>query len=85
MFKNPGLLIKTLATTLFCLEVLFSFVYGFYYIITMYEINRIHIAIGILIIVLGFIGSWISSLFIYGFGELVHNSTILKNKIDEEN
>ncbi len=43
------------------------------------------IAFGLMIMVLGSIGSWLGSLCLYGFGELVNNSEYLKEIKSKQN
>lgn len=64
MFNNIGKKIKTLSVICFIIMLVVVVIYG---IIMM----RLHVLIGLLIITVGFLFSWISSFFVYGFGELI--------------
>ena len=83
MFDNIGKKIKILSKTIsICMMILFI-ICGFFYIIIIPE----QWYVGLLIIILGCLFSWIGSFFIYGFGELVENSAIIagKQKLDTNN
>ena len=67
-FENIGGKIKTLAVILTILGVAASIIFGFY----MLSENAIT---GLLIALIGSLVSWISSFFMYGFGELIEKTT----------
>ncbi len=74
MFDNIGEKIKVLAKVLFWIGVLGSFVLAFYYL---YMFSGYGGAAIIIFAVTAFAGgliSWISTIFLYGFGQLVENS-----------
>ena len=83
MFENPGRKIKTLATILFVLEVMGSFACAVLFgkapnYRGFMEYNALYI---ILILVGGIIISFISSLFLYTFGDIAENiQSIAKSK-----
>lgn len=67
MFQNPGHKIQGVAMALFVLEVLASISTGLLIVA-----NNSHDAIwALLIIIIGITISWIFSLLLYGFGELI--------------
>lgn len=72
MFNNPGGKIKSIANFLCALCISASIIAGGTIIIN--TNNRAQIFMGIAIIVLGSIVSWISFLLMYAFGQLVENS-----------
>jgi len=78
MFDNVGGKIKSLAKVFCWLGIFVSIIVGIAMIlISMNSYNgEIFSLIGVVIIILGSILSWIGSLLIYGFGELVQNSCI---------
>ena len=89
MFNNIGGKIKGLAKFLcwagiiICVILGFMFIAGsnagYYY----YYSREAMIVFGVLIMVGGSIISWLSSLFLYGFGELVENTSIIRRKMDD--
>lgn len=74
MFENIAAKIKTLAQVLCLVGIGFSVIYG---------INLMAndaVLLGLLIILLGSLMSWVSSFCLYGFGQLIENSdTIVRN------
>lgn len=80
MFNNIGSKIKTLAVVITVFGMVASFLMGFLFII---NLDRISIALGLLIIIGGSLLSWVGCFVLYGFGELIHNVTLLNNKIDD--
>ena len=70
MFNNIGGKIKTLATIITWIGIVCSVIAGFSLMLA----NESLILLGVLIAVLGSLGSWISSFLIYGFGQLIENS-----------
>ena len=71
MFANIGGKIKSVATVSFWLGTLASIFAG----IIMLAAGDEWILIGLLTACLGSLGSWVGSLFLYGFGELIHKTT----------
>lgn len=71
MFNNIGGKIKTVAQVICWLGIIGSIILG---IATISEVDE---TLGILIILLGPLFSWISSFITYGFGQLIENSDIL--------
>ena len=76
MFDNIGGKIKGLAATICWLGIIASLGIGISLISLEEEITT---AIGIVIIILGALFSWISSFLTYGFGQLVENSDKMAN------
>lgn len=82
MFDNIGGKIKTLAKVICWLGIIASVIIGFVLMVQ----DEDTAFVGILIMILGSLGSWISSFMTYGFGQLIENSDILVkqgNKIPE--
>ena len=73
MFDNIGEKIKTVAKVFTCIGMFAFSITGL--IIT--QVNEEAPFIGLLIIVFGCLGSWLASLTLYGFGQLIENSDIL--------
>jgi len=67
MYNNIGSKIKIAAQILFVLGVIGSIIFGFVICFGSEDFN----AIGLLYILLGGLSSWISTLLMYGFGELI--------------
>ena len=90
MFNNIGEKIKTLATIITILGIIASVISGIafivYSIVEAYDVSRLvaGIILGVLTMVVGSLISWISSFLLYGFGELIENSTILKEKFADK-
>ena len=79
MFKNIGKKIKVLAVVFCVLGIIGSLIAGG----TLLDGWGTE-AIGAAIMIGGSLLSWISSFVLYGFGELVDNSTIIANSIKEK-
>ena len=73
MFDNIGSKIKNLAAAVTAFGIMFSVVGGFILMFTDEEL----ILSGFLVMAFGSLGSWLSSLTLYGFGQLIENSDIL--------
>lgn len=80
MFSNIGGKIKKLAIILCILGMIGSIVYA---IICFTSSNRYQdlTLTGVLILVLGCLTSWISSFFVYGFGELIERTVSIDNRL----
>lgn len=78
VFKNIGGKIKVLASVVAWLGIIGSVIGGISYM----TIDEDFVFLGIIIAVVGSVGSWISSFVLYGFGELVENSAIIAQKQD---
>lgn len=76
MFHDPGHKLQGVAMALFVLEMLTSVFIG----LKLISINPQDAIWGLLIIIFGIVIAWISSLVIYGFGELiVRNAQTARN------
>lgn len=78
MFRNIGNKIRIFATVLTWIGIVISSLVG---IITMVDFPLI----GLLIVVLGCFGSWLSSFVLYGFGELIVNVNEIKENVTKMN
>lgn len=74
MFNDIGKKIKTLAELICWIGIILSIISG----CALMGAN----GIGILVIILGVLGSWTGSFLLYGFGELVDNSTKIVNGLE---
>lgn len=84
MYNNIGNKIKKLTVTITNIGYGFAALIGVLGLISMATIG----AAGLSLVVMGIgcgISTWISSWFIYAFGELVQNSTDIRNKLVGEN
>ena len=76
MFDDIGGNIKVLAKIQFCIGAVMFCIAG---ISTIYIGN---IMAGVLMIVLGILGSWIATFFVYGFGELIESTVSLNRNVE---
>lgn len=76
MFSHIGGKIKTWAVILSILGIAASVIYGG-------VVATKDVLAGVLIIVFGSLGSWVSSFLLYGFGQLVENSDKIVEKLEE--
>ena len=76
MFDNVGEKIKKFATTLAWLGISLSLLFGIVFI-AVGEGSDSSVAIGLTVMIAGPLSSWISSLLLYGFGQLITNSDLL--------
>ena len=85
MFSNIGNKLKGLAITLTVLGIISSLVYGIIVIVSTEDLHgsaKISGVIGgLLIIVLGSILSWVGSLALYGFGQLVDSAQNIEKRL----
>lgn len=77
MFNNIGGKIKTLASLLAWLGIIASFILGF----VLLSIDDSMIPIGVIVIVVGSLISWIGSFLFYGFGELIEKVCIIEERL----
>lgn len=94
MFNNIGEKIKKVAFVVFIICSTVCVLVGFTYIIASISLgatttygetaSSTYVLTGILYIIIGPLGSWLSSIVLYGFGELVSNSTILANTVSNK-
>ena len=73
MFDNIGGKIKTLAQVVCWIGIIASFLIG----IILIKQDEDTALIGLLVLILGSLFSWIGSFMTYGFGQLIENSDIL--------
>ena len=89
MFSNIGGKIKMLAKILCWIGIVLSVIAGALIILTNSEAVKLYeevvppLAGGIFVIVVGVLGSWIGSFVLYGFGELVDNSSKQKKLLEK--
>ena len=76
MFDDIGGNIKVLAKIQFCIGAVMFCIAG---ISTIYIGN---IMAGVLMIVLGILGSWIATFFVFGFGELIESTASLNRNVE---
>ncbi len=76
MFNNVGAKIKAIAKVAAWIGIAVCLIYGFVMLVSMENMALI----GLLIMTVGSLVSWISALVLYGFGELIENSNIIANK-----
>ena len=81
MFDNIGGKIKTLAQVVCWLGIIISGIYG----IGMMAVDVHLVLAGIIVIVTGSLMSWLSSFALYGFGELIENSQMIRYNTDRIN
>ncbi len=74
MFKNIGKKIKTLAKVFCWLGIICFTIVGLIAMSSGYGEYGSSVIMGILIILVGFLVSWIGSFLLYGFGELIDSS-----------
>ncbi len=74
MFNNIGDKIKIVAVIISTLGIIFSVIAGLVFLTT-------STLIGILIILLGSLLSWVSTFLLYGFGQLIENSDIIRQHL----
>ncbi len=82
MFDNIGGKIKTLATVIAIVGIIASVIIGF--VLFFYGLSESAGLItlsGIAIMVMGSLGSWAGSFFMYGFGEIIENTQDLRDDI----
>ena len=79
MFNNVGYRLQSLSSVFGVIGIISSFVFG----VSLISYGAMYLLLGIIIIFLGFLGSWIFSLIIYGFGEMVVNIKVLVERNDE--
>lgn len=81
MFDNVGSKIKGLAS-FFCWGGIIASVVGGIWLIGLLDEDLFWV--GIIVLILGSVLSWISSFVLYGFGELVTNSAIIAGKSETD-
>ena len=81
MYDNISEKIKSLAGATFALGAFMSIILGVWLISIEHTIT---VPLGIIIIVVGPVASWASSWMIYGFGELIENTSDLKSSVQPQ-
>ena len=87
MFENIGKKIKGLSKIICYIEIAISFIIGVALLGIASEMSyggEPLAIIGIIILVVGSLFSWIGSFFMYGFGELIDNSTIIRQNLTKK-
>ena len=72
MFENIGSKIKALAKVICWVGIILSLIIG---IIMLASSGDVGSGVGLIVIIVGCLGSWIGSFFTYGFGELIEKTT----------
>ena len=87
MFENIGGKIKGLAKVICWIGIIISVIFGvFFWLIDPYvlDIERgVQFFIGLIIIAIGSLLSWVGSFVLYGFGELVDNSSAIRSDLSQ--
>lgn len=79
MFNDIGNKIKKLASAVAWMGIIASIIIGIVLMVTDEEL----ILLGLIIAIAGSISSWVGSFVLFGFGELVDNSTIIVQKLND--
>lgn len=79
MFENVGSKIKALASALAGVGIFLSLVIGILMVVSGV------VGTGFLVMVVGGFGSWVSSAFLYGFGELIDTAMSIDKKLNNVN
>ncbi len=80
MYNKIGEKIEILAEAIAWLGILISVFVGMYLMASDEDL----VGVGVLIMIIGGLGSWIGSFILYGFGQLIENSEILVSKLSEK-
>ena len=78
MFDNPGELIKKVAKIVFVIGIIITVISSIYVFLLYARIEMGFlrtIITSIVVLVIGLISSWLSTIVLYGMGELIDNST----------
>lgn len=78
MFDNPGELIKKVAKIVFIIGIIITVISSIYVFLLYARIEMGFlrtIITSIVVLVIGLISSWLSTIVLYGMGELIDNST----------
>ena len=79
MYEKVGEKIKIIAKIICVIGIIGSAIYGIY----MLTLGSEFFFLGLLIAVVGSLGSWISSLFTYGFGVIISNTEAIKQNTED--
>lgn len=77
MFTNIGSKIKALARAICVLGIGLSVLAGLILIVNGAAYNTALVGTGFLVLFAGSLSAWLGSLFAYGFGELIENTTVI--------
>ena len=81
MFDNVGAKIKSVAVTVTWIGIILSCVSGLIVMVSNGDNGGLFFS-GLLIIIVGCLASWLGSLALYGFGQLIENSDVLAENSD---
>lgn len=86
MYSNIGAKIKVLAKIICIIGIVVSVISGFGIIIVSSISYNPGLSVfgGLLVIILGTLFSWLSTFFIYGFGELIEKVSKIESKINNQ-
>ncbi len=76
MFNNVGGKIKAIAKVVAWIGIVICVIYGFVLLVSVEDMALV----GLIVMTVGSLLSWVSSLVLYGFGELIDNSAVIANK-----
>ena len=84
MFTNVGSKIKAFAVVLFVILILISIfpamiAYGAF----QWQSQGLAIILAIVIIAVGVLAGWISTLFLYGYGQLIEDTSAIRRKVEQ--
>ena len=89
MFDNIGSKIKGLAKVLCWVGIIASIICGIMMFVAAAEASwqyeSTYITLGIVIIIVGSLGSWVGSFVLYGFGELINHANSIDHKLAAQN
>ena len=89
MYTNVGAKVKSLANVICFLGIIASVIAGISMIAGGSQMSMYYgggnpmVVSGLVLIVLGSVGSWASSLALYAFGEMSEHVAAMRNKLDE--
>lgn len=81
MFDNIGAKIKSVAKIIAWIGIIAGVIYGGVVMLDFGQINVITILAGLSIMVVIGVASWLSSLTMYGFGQLIEDTSEIKNNL----
>ena len=84
LFGNIGKKIKTLAFVFFVIGILISFVIAVMSFLTFLGLEQTGMGLlsAICVLLIGFLCSWLSNMLLYGFGQLIDNTEMIKRKLN---
>ena len=83
-FGNIGKKIKTLAFVLFVIGILISFVLAIISFLSFVALEEVGMGLlsAFVTLLIGFLSSWLSNLLLYGFGQMIDSTEIIKRKMN---